>query len=555
MRRTRLLLAFLCLGMCSCSSKKPAGVQPPPIRPIESTSTKPSILAPGPQGTTQPVSSNGSGSATTPRPGVTPNDASPPAVAVSPTAVPPSPPAPSPPAPTPVAPPSTAPASVAPDPVQSSPPSTSPTRVPQPAAVPTAAAIARANEVLFAFVDDATIAAARIEPGRIDLDAAEQWMSGLIARAGLPAADRTALERTVADALAAARQWNEEFRKAGGRMLFRVAVFRLGTSQPPMFTIVPLSDGADADALARLARTPFGFQTDSDAAPGAWRNADAVFSGDAKLVRRLSRMQPVARPDLEAALAAGGNAPIVVAIVPTEGLRGGLILRSPTLPAELGGGPTAPVVRALQWATLSADAPPAVRARLVVQATDEAGARKLRSVYDAAIASGRESIAMEAARHDQLAAILAPRQEGNRLLLELSASNLDELSTLLGPPMAAARETARRAASEANLRQLALAIQMYALDHEGRLPEHVPADLKPYLQPDAAGQPACWSNPRTGKPEGYVYHKPAARMDAVPERASTIMLRESFDTFGTGILVAYANGQVAWVSDRAKIGD
>ena len=62
------------------------------------------------------------------------------------------------------------------------------------------------------------------------------------------------------------------------------------------------------------------------------------------------------------------------------------------------------------------------------------------------------------------------------------------LAAMLLPALAKAREQARRAVCMSNLRQLGLAMYMYAQDFDGKLPYHSHGDAG-YLQGDPPGEP------------------------------------------------------------------
>lgn len=86
-----------------------------------------------------------------------------------------------------------------------------------------------------------------------------------------------------------------------------------------------------------------------------------------------------------------------------------------------------------------------------------------------------------------------------------------------------AHENSEAAISMSNLKQIALAIHLYAADNDARLPDSLD-QLKPYF----SGQfEKTLTNPITGQYPGYIYKKPAASMDEIQNPSQTIILWEA----------------------------
>ncbi len=106
------------------------------------------------------------------------------------------------------------------------------------------------------------------------------------------------------------------------------------------------------------------------------------------------------------------------------------------------------------------------------------------------------------------------------------------------PALSKARESARRAASSANLRQVGVACRLYADDpaHGGVYPAD-PKELMKYI-----GDPRILTNPRAPGQDGYVY---IARSN--PELPDCIVMYENVPGPAEERSVLFADGRVEWM--------
>ncbi|HEX8203764.1 MAG TPA: hypothetical protein VF590_25025, partial [Isosphaeraceae bacterium] len=124
-------------------------------------------------------------------------------------------------------------------------------------------------------------------------------------------------EELVRSATKAAGAWADALKRAGARDLF--VLIDLADMPGLPVAAVPLAGGADGAAIARVLS---GGGLD---APVRWPAVEtirgAVIAGTPEAVARIRAAEPGERPEVAAALAAGGEAPVRVAIAPTPTLR------------------------------------------------------------------------------------------------------------------------------------------------------------------------------------------------------------------------------------------
>lgn len=227
--------------------------------------------------------------------------------------------------------------------------------------------------------------------------------------------------------------------------------------------VVPVAEEHANSALAAV--------RGSGASAEVWRGV--VLAGDNETVERAKRMQPVARPEIAAALEAAEGGEIQVLFVPAASQRQVIEAMLPRLPAEIGGGPVTIVTKGSRWISLSVSLKGDLAMRFVIQSDDRPAAEALCNLWS--------DVTRDVCRHpDVLAAmpdikspraLLTPRLADDRLLLELNnrEQSITAFAAALRAPLAFSRAAAHRARSRQNLLTLGLAFLTYA-DRDGTFP-------------------------------------------------------------------------------------
>jgi hypothetical protein len=302
-----------------------------------------------------------------------------------------------------------------------------------PAAGADTEADARAR-VVAPFLDEQTLAVARLDLTKVDAVTLATALTDL----GVIDADETQDVKTKAG------RWLGDFTKAGGKDLYVVVSLADFPSFP--FVVVPLGEGADARAIAGLLDLP-------DLPPGLREKVgDVVFAGSAAARERLRSLKPQARPDLAKALAAAGDGPAQVALIPPAHLARVIEEMMPALPKEVGGGPSKVLTRAVTWAALGLDARPRTALRLTIQSQDAASAKALQE----ALPGFAKVIALPPATVAE-----------DRVTLSLDGR---EVRSKLGPLLRRAVKAAGRRESADRLARLVVALHTYADVHKGQFP-------------------------------------------------------------------------------------
>ena len=309
-------------------------------------------------------------------------------------------------------------------------------------------------------IDHSTVAVAHVDLSRLDVPA--------ILAAWSPEPDDEA-SRTAH--LAEFQTLLAQLQAAGVGEVYAVIDLADLSGNRPLLA-APLAENANLEVLQALL-APYRFQAIE-------RHGQLLLAGGKAAVERARTMLPAERPELAAAFEAAGDTAAQLVVVPSDDHRRAIEELLPTLPAELGGGPSTDFTRGLRWAAVGADLPPELSLRLVVQSADAAAAEQFAAALPAVFPalSQHRTVALVLPNLAQVAELLAPRAEGDRLTRVLNDDNGGRQA--IAALLAAAKLEARRHRSLESLRQIVLAMHTYHDRHN-----HLP----PAANYDAEGRP------------------------------------------------------------------
>lgn len=324
--------------------------------------------------------------------------------------------------------------------------------------------VARAARIA-PFVDAQTVVVQRADLGRITPGAVFDLLAQVMP--------------LVQEQLAGARQMSfalhSQLVQAGAGEVYSVVSLADVPNEPP-FLIFPIPPRADPQTLT-MALSTVGFE--------AVGFMDGVlFAGGKRTLERLQQLEPTPRPELKLAFEAAGDTAAQVLLLPTADTRRVIEGMLPTLPAEIGGGPSTIVTQGILWAALGIDISPEPSLKLVIQSQNSAAADALEDRLTTILQKAAQTPEVRTVfpKVDEVIRLLLPQAEGDRLTLTLSRQNngITALLQALASPVQAVRVAARRAQSMNNLKQIGLAMHNYH-DTYKRLP--------PAASYDSKGQP------------------------------------------------------------------
>ena len=318
-------------------------------------------------------------------------------------------------------------------------------------------------EAIAPYLDSQTIAVGHVDLTAVEPDVLVDKFVQLVPEAGVE----------VAELRANLNLAHSAFTQAGFTDLYVVASLADIPARLP-FLIAPKSDRSNFALLRKLLSRPETWWIDEQIAelPGAifigsglTRAPGTVFVGNPKSLERLKDINPDARPELARAFQAAGNTAIQLLLIPTAGDRRVIEELMPTLPREIGAGPSTILTQGAQWLALGVDAPPNISLRLTIQSKDgEAAAAFHAKWQEVAQLLSQPEMRLKTLRGiDRAVALLTPRVEGDRLVLSLSEKDrsIQDLLAAVTPPLEQARNMARRRRSMNRLKVIALAMHRF----------------------------------------------------------------------------------------------
>jgi len=308
------------------------------------------------------------------------------------------------------------------------------------------------------FVDEQTMIVAHVNLTRIDADAILNWV------AEVGRLETKEIEEPRRDL----RGWLADLTKAGGKELYFV-VNLADLPREPLLVIVPLTAGADAQAIRRVLSHVKAFESLHFETFG-----QALIGGSEGALKRLRSAKPAARPELAKALAAAGDTTAQLLLLPTPDTRRVVDELLPMLPPQAGGGSTRPLTHGLLWAAVGVDVSPKPSLRLVFQSPDAESAGKLKDLLVQILKTLAEQRAVRDFFPDigRLVEVFVPRVEGDRLTLSLGDK---ELKAFLPALVRRTYQDAQRRVVTNKLKQLAVAMYNYGDTFKGRKAARWPA--------------------------------------------------------------------------------
>jgi prepilin-type processing-associated H-X9-DG protein len=311
------------------------------------------------------------------------------------------------------------------------------------------------------YLDAQTLGLAHIDFTQLNLDALIAQVAEILK---LDAGERTAFDQEI-------RGWVGAFTRAGGKDLY--LVFSIADFPNGPYLVVPLEAGADGRALADFLNSDQGARI-LPAGPRSGGSAtvldQAVFGGSPAALKRIRAGQAQPRPEIARAFAAAGDTTAQFLVLPTADARRAIGEIMPTLPREVGDGPSSLVTRGVLWAAFGVSSPPQLKLRVVIQSENEAAAAALRPLIGRIYAAvGREGGVQQFVPHfAEAARMLMPAVSGDRLTLDLDLNNPQSVG-LLQALQQSGFENRHRINCTNNLKQIVLALHNYQNAH-GRFP-------------------------------------------------------------------------------------
>lgn len=253
--------------------------------------------------------------------------------------------------------------------------------------------------------------------------------------------------------------WIASMHKAGAQEAY-VVLSLADLPQRPPFIVVRLAKDANVDALKELIlRGPQA--QEASISPKIERIGENLVLGEATTLARLKQLKATDKPALAAAFKAAGDTDAQLIVLASNDTHRVLTEALPRLPAPLDEY-SGKDLATIQYAAIGFRFPPKLATHLTIQTSDEASALRLRGLAIEGLKhlGAQKPVREVFPKFDELAKLLTPKQQGERLSVVLNDENggVAGVVGLLSPPLQAARKAAQRLQSSNNLKQLGLSL-------------------------------------------------------------------------------------------------
>jgi len=300
-----------------------------------------------------------------------------------------------------------------------------------------------------------------------------------------------------------------------------------------------------------------------------------IFVGNAAALERLKTMTAEPRPDLSLEALGQSTAAVDAFAAPSPDIRRALSELMPALPAEVGGGSTAVLLRGINSVRLSVAAPPEPSASLTFTFVQNVGAggtgdgaaaaqgvveivTRLRDVLlaDTGLAQQLESPELKPYAGEIRALIkevLTPvgpmggafggANWMGPVALQLNSKQVQTIAHMMLPAVSSARNQTERMRSMANMRQVLVGCIMYANEHNGTLPENLKVLVDAKTIPEQ-----MLVNPADPKKGTYEYRRWVPDLGKMTNPSTTPLVWEQ--PTDAGVSVGFVDGHVEFMRDR-----
>jgi prepilin-type processing-associated H-X9-DG protein len=399
------------------------------------------------------------------------------------------------------------------------------------------------DQTLGSHIDDQTFALVHLDLTRLDLDAlAHQTFNLMREHGGADATKHTQAE--FSRFLAQADAQLNGLLKAGAKDVFVVSSLY---DFPYFSVLMPVPPGKNQGALRKeVQRLSEDFKL-GDVVVQA--SEDLIQVGLEKTLSRPRVASPAQFRVLTAALQACGDSMAQLVLCPSSDQRRVLAEMLPQVPLESAAMQWTALSQDMEWMALGVNAPPSLSANLTLQSSSAEGAgRQLALIKTLYAFIGKQLQAQtDEPKLDQILRRLSPEKRGRSLRLQINTQAADSLIrdvlTVLTPSLRQARKQARRKVCMNNLRQVGLALRMYADEHDDQLPPDLEfSTIGKYLG-SVHRVLVC---PAT-QGDSYVYRGATITVAAIP---SMIMAYDRKGNHEGGRNVVFLDGHAEWVTEE-----
>jgi prepilin-type processing-associated H-X9-DG protein len=407
------------------------------------------------------------------------------------------------------------------------------------------------------FLDQTTVAVARIDVAAINIDAIGLWIENSLKSTGqspesiadvaawLKSDDCENLKKAQADLLA-----------AGGKTVFMVVDF---DNEPMPFFVVPMAAGANVEELKTAITELLKLQNGDPKSVEMVEVNKSLRVAHVGLAQQLANLKAVPRAGI-ISLLNSSDAPIRIALSTSDLTRQKILAFAPNLPRAIGSASTTVLTDGMRTVTISVTVPPAVSLRIGIGALDADSLKTaIETVRNALSQSADPSARTKLQSPQNLFSQIEAKAVNGRVSILFDNANCSKIVGEFYVTDLGGRAKADIVFDQSNIKAIYQLSQIYAAEHIGIAPNSL-VEIVKVASPDLADPMSFGILKNIRDPSrkpGYTYNDPHGLLNKIPHPDSWVLVYDAYDKWPvihgvSGINAGFADGHVEFIADEAK---
>ena len=394
------------------------------------------------------------------------------------------------------------------------------------------------EQVIKSCVDDQTYAVIHVNLDKVNIEAYVKKAAAIVNKHARPE-----IAKNLEDGLKAfqsqAQMQLDELKKVGGKDFF--VVFSMYDFPFPFFAVPVHSSEAQDELYRNVQKIAQGF---NEGELELYATDGLILVGMKQTIARLKTISPVQSETLVRGFQACGDSTVQIVLFPSSDQRRILSEMLPKIPLDSGTINFTTVSRDLDWAALGFNGPPSTSLNFTIQSQNSEGADNLLKFIKNVYALAAQSVQAQEFKPqlDQILKVLTPEKRENQLVLKVEPETANSIiDNLIAPSIFKVRAVATRAACASHLKQIGVALILYANDYDDKYPPNLEI-----LTTKAELLPKILVCPATMSKDSYIYRATDLSVSDVPY---LVLVYDKKGNHEGGRNVLFLDGHVEWASE------
>ncbi|MBN1972167.1 MAG: DUF1559 domain-containing protein [Sedimentisphaerales bacterium] len=393
------------------------------------------------------------------------------------------------------------------------------------------------EDVIKSCIDDQTFAVIHVNLEKVNINAFIDIALEIINKQAGPEIAKN-LEGDLKSFQTQAQVQMNELMKAGGKDFF--VVFSM-YDFPYFFVAAPLGNN-QAGLSQQIQKITKDFNIGK---LDLYSNDELILVGLEQTITRLKTISPIQSGLLAKGFQACGDTTVQAALFPSSDQRKIMAEMLPQIPFGSGAINFTTIGRDLQWAALGLNGPPSISLNFTIQSQSSESADNLltfiRNLYS--FAEQNPEVQELKPQLNQLLKLLTPEKKENQLVLKVESKTANSIiDDIIAPSVFKARAAAARMTCASHLKQIGIALTLYANDYGDKYPPNLKI-----LTSEAELSPKILACPAAMNQNSYIYRGEGISTSDIP---GLILVFDKKSNHEGGRNVLFLDGHVEFVTEE-----